>query len=650
MSLGTSDLPAAAHDALARHAWVEAFELFGRADEDGALSGADLEGYAQAAFFTAHADLSLEATERAFAAYQAEGDPARAAYLALDLVREYSFRGRGSIASAWMRRAERLLDGLPEGLAHGYLALSRSEMVRGSGDVDEARRLAEEALAIATRTGDADLQAIALTSLGFLRIGLGETAEGFSLLEEATVGAVNGELSPIVTGMTYCTMISACRDLSDYKRASEWTEATQRWCERRSVSGFPGVCRVHRAEIVALTGDWPRAERELRQATDEIAAYGPIPPLGDGFHAIAEIRLRMGDLAGAQDAARQAHALGHSPEPVRSLIRLAEGKRAAALSSITAALAEQTWDRWTRTRFLPAQVEIAIAAGDVALARRAADELDELLPSYESPALRARRHEALGRVLLAEGDHAASVRETRTAIAGWLEVEAPYEVARCRLLLSRALRAAGDEDAADLELGLARDTFERLGAMLDAAEAERLVKDIEERRAGPIPTRKTFLFTDIVGSTNLAEAMGDDPWERLLRWHDDALREAFARAGGEVVNSTGDGFFVAFDAAARAVDCAIAIQRALDEHRRSSGFAPPVRIGVHAAMANRRGDDYSGVGVHVAARVASQAGGGEIVASVETLTEAGVDGTDVRAVELKGVTEKVAVATVPWST
>jgi class 3 adenylate cyclase len=648
MAIGTSDLPAAAHEALDRHAWDEAFGLFTRADEEGKLSGADLEALATAAFFTAHADLSLEALERAFAAYQAEGDPARGAYLALELARDYGFRGKGSIASAWMRRAERLLDGLPEGFAHGFLALSRSEVARMTGDTDAALRLGEEALAIGTRTGDADLQASALTSLGYLRIGLGEVDEGFSLLEEAAVGAVNGELSPVVTGITYCAMISACRDLSDYKRASEWTEATQRWCERRSVSGFPGVCRVHRAEIVALGGEWERAERELEQATDEIARFGPIPPLGDGFYAIAEIRLRVGDLAGAEEAARQAHALGHTPEPALSLIRLAEGKRAAALASIGAALEEQTWDRWTRTRLLPAQVEIAIAAGDVALARRAADELDELLPAYESPALHARRHEAFGRVLLAEGDHPAAGKEIRSAIARWREVGAPYEVARCRFLLSTVCRAVGDEESADLELGLAREGFVRLGATLDAAAAGRTIREVQERRTGPVPTRKTFLFTDIVGSTNLAEAMGDAPWERLLRWHDDTLRALFAAGGGEVVHHTGDGFFVAFDTAADAVGCAVAIQRALDEHRTASGFAPPVRIGVHAAMANRRGDDYSGVGVHVAARVAALAGGGEIVASAETLAEAGVEGTDAREVELKGVSEAVAVATVPW--
>jgi class 3 adenylate cyclase len=136
------------------------------------------------------------------------------------------------------------------------------------------------------------------------------------------------------------------------------------------------------------------------------------------------------------------------------------------------------------------------------------------------------------------------------------------------------------------------------------------------------PTRrvmKTFMFTDIVGSTSLAEALGDQAWEAVLRKHDDMLRERIAAAKGEVVNSTGDGFFVAFDGARTAIDCAIGIQQELRDLRAKVGFACPVRIGLHSAEANRRGADYSGMGVHVAARVAALAGGGEILATSETI-------------------------------
>lgn len=158
------------------------------------------------------------------------------------------------------------------------------------------------------------------------------------------------------------------------------------------------------------------------------------------------------------------------------------------------------------------------------------------------------------------------------------------------------------------------------------------------------------MFTDIVGSTNLAEALGNEAWERVLRWHDDLLRGLVANAGGEIVNSTGDGFFVAFDSARQGIDCAVSIQRALRDHRDSTGFAPSVRIGVHSAEANRRGTDYSGMGVHVAARVAALAGGGEILATDETLVGAGdVATADVREAQVKGVTAPLSLASITWT-
>ena len=209
------------------------------------------------------------------------------------------------------------------------------------------------------------------------------------------------------------------------------------------------------------------------------------------------------------------------------------------------------------------------------------------------------------------------------ALRLWREVESAYEIARTRTALSRALRATGDDDDADLELHAARDEFRRLGATLDLAAVETELRALEERRASRTQVRMALLFTDIGGSTRLAEALGDQAWERLLRWHDEMLQAEVARQGGRIVNSTGDGFFAVFDTARQAIRSGIAIQRALASHAMTSGFAPPVRIGVHVADATQRGDDFSGVGVHVAARIAALAGGGEILASADALAEAG---------------------------
>ena len=387
---------------------------------------------------------------------------------------------------------------------------------------------------------------------------------------------------------------------------------------------------------------------ELEQATSELAAYNAVPPMADGYYAIGEIRLRMGDLDGAEAALRSAHGLGRTPEPALALIRLARGAKREASAAIDAAVAA-TWDRVSLGRLLPAQVEIALANGDVGRARTAVEALMALVDDAASPAMRGVLAVTWGRVLLAEGDAAGARRELDTAIERWREVGAPYEVARARLVLADTLVALGDETSADLERQAARDEFERLGARLDLAAAERAIAVAAARRAAPEQVRMTFMFTDIVASTQLAAALGDAAWSDLLRWHDDALRARFTEHRGTVVNTTGDGFFVAFGSAAPAVACAVAIQQTLVEHRRSSGFALSVRIGLHSAVANRQGDDYSGVGIHVAARVAALADGGEILATEATLSEAGAATTDApRTVSVKGVSEPLSVASVAW--
>jgi class 3 adenylate cyclase len=160
---------------------------------------------------------------------------------------------------------------------------------------------------------------------------------------------------------------------------------------------------------------------------------------------------------------------------------------------------------------------------------------------------------------------------------------------------------------------------------------------------------KTFMFTDIVRSTNLVEALGDEAWEALLRWHDQALREQFNAHEGQEVVATGDGFFVGFDSPEAAVACAVAIQRRLADQRRQHGFAPQIRIGVHACDATQVGDNFRGKGVHEAARIASLADGGEIIASKDTAAGTRFPISEPREVVLKGISETIEVVSIDWS-
>jgi class 3 adenylate cyclase len=296
-----------------------------------------------------------------------------------------------------------------------------------------------------------------------------------------------------------------------------------------------------------------------------------------------------------------------------------------------------------RLRHLPAQVDIAIAAGDLKTARSAADEAEQIVDSYKignrrAAAFDATIHFARGQILSAEKDWSAAISELQQARDAWQGVGAPYETARSRTLLGIAYTRSGDEHAGTVELEAALATFERLGARPEAARTQELL--------GKVETRRTFLFTDIVESTKLLETLGDEKWKRLLARHDELVREAVAEAGGEIVKQTGDGFFVSFENPKAAIDAAVAIQRTLA----AEIVAPDVRIGAHSGGAFRTEGDYGGQGVHVASRVGAAAKAGEILVTVETLEDIRTPYrlSEPRSETLKGVEQPIEVVSVAW--
>ena len=211
-------------------------------------------------------------------------------------------------------------------------------------------------------------------------------------------------------------------------------------------------------------------------------------------------------------------------------------------------------------------------------------------------------------------------------------------------LKAGVLDASSVEDELVREAALACPT----GA-LTVEEVEELLPWQLRGKQGPRRVQKTFMFTDIEGSTNLVEALGDEAWHGVLRWHDETLRSLFAEHKGEEVVGTGDGFFIGFDSPDEALACAVAIQRRLAEHRRANGFAPKVRIGVHASGATQAGRNFSGKGVHEAARIAALANGDEILSSRATAVDGRFPISEPRTVTLRGTSEPVEIVTVDWS-
>jgi class 3 adenylate cyclase len=633
----------AARDAARRQSWRAAYEAFSSVDAD--LGAEDLEMFGEAAWWRGKLDEAIELRERAYAAFTSAGDTLGAARLALTLTWDHEGRGAFAVSRGWLANAERLLEGEPEAAEHSRLLLTRAVTAMfAEGKLDVAVQLFDETYELARRVGDRDTQMLALSGKGRAFIKGGEVERGLSLLDEATASAMCGDLRPHSTGLVYCLTISSCQDLGDYRRAAEWTEAANRWCDKLDVSGFPGACRIHRAEVMRLRGDWPAAEAQALAACEELQDFDRSITAG-GHYEIGEIRRRRGDFAAAEAAYATTNELGHDAQPGLSLLRLAQGKVGAAAAGIARALKE-VQDPLSRLRRLPAQVEIAIAAGDLKTARAAADELESIVDSYKigehrAVAFDATVHFARGRIRLAERDGEGAVPFLERARDEWQLVGAPYETAQARAQLGIAFRRQGDEHAAETELEAALATFARLGARLD----EERVNELLGRRQA----RRTFLFTDIVDSTRLLETLGDEKWKRLLARHDELLRDRIVEHGGEVIKKTGDGFFASFESPKAAIEAAVDIQRALG----AEIVAPDVRIGAHAGDAFRTGTDatdWGGQDVHVAARIGATAGASEILVSRETLEGVGTAFriSEPRQEQLKGFAEPVEVVSVDW--
>lgn len=650
MSQVLGDALQAGRDAIARHAWREAFDLLGAADRERELAPGDLDTLAEAAWWIGRMRDCIAARERAHAGYVAAADMRRAAMMSISLADHHTDVAEMPMAMAWMQRAAKELEGEGECVEQGYLLRNQAIMAFFGGDFAGTEATAEQVITTGSRFQDRDLMAYGLCLKGGALVGQGRVEEGMALYDEATIGAVSGDLGPMATGIVYCMMISACAALGDWSRAGQWTDAAKRWCDRQAISGFPGVCRVHRAEVLRLRGSFSDAMEEATAAAAELRNFS-VGFAAAAFYELGEVRLHTGDLAGADEAFQQAHEMGHTPQPGLAYLRLRQGRVDAASTSIKRALAEETMGALGRVKLLPAEIEVALAAGDVERARAAAVELREAVVTYASPARQASAENSTAAVALADRDLALALQSAQRAIRLWNQADLPYEAARARVVLADVYLAEDDRESAAMELQSARSAFERLGAIPDATDAvDRLAALVAPVAAPARRVTKTFVFTDIVRSTNLVEAIGDAAWGDLLRWHDATLRALFAEHGGTEIDHTGDGFFVAFEDVDAALRCTVAIQRRLVDHRREHGFAPQVRIGLHATEASEAEGSYRGRGVHEAARIGAIAEGGEILVSEESLTGMSLPcaASEPREVTLKGISKPVRVVTLRW--
>ena len=463
-----------AREAIATGEWGRALELLRAAPPDSPLPPEALDLLGEAAYRGGDLEAALTAWELVHARHLRAGDRRTAARAAVR-VAMYLMMDTGlmSPVRGWTGRAARLLEGDDESDVHAWLAMVRSYERLLSGDIRGARASAREAIEAGLRHDAPAPVAVGRVAAARIEILDGHVEHGLALLEEAAVATVSGELDALSVGMVYCELICAMQGLAQYDRAQQWTEAMERWRSGHAFGSMNGRCRVHRAEILRLRGRCEEAEGEALRACEELRPWmrrefgWPLTELGT-------IRLRKGDLPGAEESFLAAHEHGWDPQPGLALLRLAQGDPATASALIHDALAHPSnvpskerppYGELPRAPLLEAQVEIALALHDLDAATQAAGELASIAERFRSAALHAMASLACGRVAVAGGNAAVAVPACEAAVHWWSELDAPYEASVARLALAAACRLARNEERSRLETAAARTTFRRIGAM-----------------------------------------------------------------------------------------------------------------------------------------------------------------------------------------
>lgn len=450
---------------MARRGWSEARSAYQSCLD---LSAADLESWGLAAYLTGHDEEAETVRAQAHQAYLDAGDLEGAARTAFWLGLSLTMAGEPARAGGWFGIMRQVTGaGIESTRWRGYAALTLGMMALFAGRFEDSEECLGQALEVARQYDDGDLRLLAASGHGQALLAQGRIADGMSELDGVMVLATSSVASPQAVGQVYCAVISVCRGSLDFERGSEWTEALSRWCEAQpDLMPYRGQCLVHRSEVLQLRGRWDEAIAEAERVLGDDRRRERDVALGMALYQRAELHRVRGEDREAEQGYRDALAAGHDPQPGLGLLRSAQGKAESALLSLQRALSE-TGLPFLRVRLLPALAEVALAVVDLRVAQDAVLELEETAARLDSVYARAMACTSAGALAVAQGRNADALVRLRAALADWAQLDAPYDAARCRVLLARACEEVGDLETAELERAAARAVFLDLGAKRD---------------------------------------------------------------------------------------------------------------------------------------------------------------------------------------
>ena len=461
-----------ARAAFARADWQaakEAYEQMLAADPDEPNA---LDGLGQSLWWLGDKHTGMELRAKAFAGYQRRGDRERAGFIATYLAAEYRIAGNASVAQGWLGRAQRLLDGLDDCTAVGWLEIEFSK--RAAEPVGEEHH-AQRALELARRIGDSDIEAAALSHVGLARVSQGRVEDGMAVLDEAIAVAVAGEAQdPLAIGEACCITLVACEQLADVRRARDFGRTVSDFTRRRNYLPLASWCRAIYAHFLMASGRWPDAEREFAAALAEFRGLAETDPLA-GLAGLAELRIRQGRL---EEAAQLLAGSEDRPAAVAPMVglHLARGEIDLAAQRLEQRLeGAGDGDAYSAPLFA--------LRGAVELARGRADEAQAAVDALERLANRLGRDDLLAIAGLQRAQAAglagqeSDVQALEQAAESLARLELPFEEGETRLELARRLAGHRAELAIEsARAGLA--IFERLGASRRADEAAGLLREL----------------------------------------------------------------------------------------------------------------------------------------------------------------------------
>ncbi len=432
--------------------------------------------------FAGRSEEALDELEKRVAEQRDKGDH-RAAGWACILIGQLRLERRElALARGWHRHATRLLESTEAVREQGYADLLGFRLEFFENEMTRALELAERSRAAGAACGDSSLEGLGLIGVGEANLVLGRTRQGLDALDEAGAAVVAGGMSTWASGLVYCGVIYCCMNRSDWNRARQWTDQFDRWGRDKGALGYPGLCRLHRAQVLTIRGELRQAMDEINEVRESLLRSSPWAE-GEVWRVTGDIHTASGDFEEARICYEQATACGFESGFEIALLKLLDGDAVRAAPEMRRLIDAELWSCQTKRGQAWAQYAIASArAGDPNSARFALEKLACEPELVSTPALQTLVITARAELELAEGRLAPAVTLLRSALAASLELDAPLAAAQTRCRLAGVLMGANKVTLAKSEFIAAKAGFRKACAPLALKRCERLFRKAGRKR------------------------------------------------------------------------------------------------------------------------------------------------------------------------